>query len=88
MDTEKLAKALRDTAQSASNAVAGNVSAPVDLLAAALRKTGLNIPDNAVGGSVWMQQNGLTTPVEDGMPKYIGEAVGGVLPMFMMKVPK
>ena len=87
MNAKQLAQALRDTTQGASNAVASNVSAPVDLLAAALRKAGLPIPENAVGGGAWMQEQGLTVPV-DGAPKYIGEAIGGVLPMFMMKVPK
>ena len=76
MDKKALINALRDTAQSASNAVASNLSGPVDMLAAGLRKTGLPIPQNAMGGSQWMQEKGFTRDVPMGAPRVIGEAMG------------
>ena len=45
----------RDVAQGASNSIAGNVSAPVDGLAWLLRKAGVPMPSNPVGGSDWMR---------------------------------
>lgn len=79
MDKNALIKALRDTAKSTSNTVAGNVSAPVDAIAWALRKAGIDIQDPVMGAE-WMAANGLTAPVEDGIPKMAGEVIGGVLP--------
>jgi hypothetical protein len=88
MDKQAIIKALRDTAQSASNSAASNLSAPVDAIAWALRKAGMDI-QNPVGGSDWMAQQGLTAPVDDGIPKMLGETVGGVIPAAMvMKMPK
>ena len=81
MDKKALIKALRDTVQSASNTVASGVSAPVDLIAAGLRKVGLPIPQAPVGGSQWMENMGLTVPVEDGIPKLAGETLGMIVPM-------
>lgn len=81
MDKKALIKALRDTVQSASNSVASGVSAPVDLIAAGLRKVGLPIPQAPVGGSQWMENIGLTVPVEDGIPKLAGETLGMIVPM-------
>jgi len=79
MDKQALIQALRDTAQSASNSAASNLSAPVDAIAWALRKAGLNIP-TPVGGSDWMEQKGLTAPVQDGIPKMAGEFLGSAIP--------
>ena len=81
MDKKALIKALRDTVQSASNSVASGVSAPVDLIAAGLRKVGVPIPQAPVGGSQWMENMGLTVPVEDGIPKLAGETLGMIVPM-------
>ena len=81
MDKKALVKALRDTVQSASNTVASGVSAPVDLIAAGLRKVGMPIPQAPVGGSQWMENMGLTVPVEDGIPKLAGETLGMIVPM-------
>ena len=81
MDKKALARALRDTLQSASNSVAGGVSAPIDLIAAGLRKVGVPIPDAPLGGSQWMENMGLTVPVEDGIPKLAGETLGMIVPM-------
>ena len=79
MDRNALIKALRDTAQSASNTIASGLSGPVDLIAAGLRMGGLPI-DNPVGGSQWLEQRGLTRPVEQGVPQVIGETLGMVGP--------
>jgi hypothetical protein len=80
MDRKALARALRDTAQSASNTIAGNVSGPVDLIAAGLRGVGLPIPQNPVGGSQWMADRGLTAPVEQGAAQVVGDTLGLVGP--------
>lgn len=80
MDKAQIIKALRDTAQSASNMAANNVSGPVDMIAAGLRKAGVPIPDDAMAGSQWMEENGLTRKVDQGLPKAIGEAIGMVAP--------
>jgi len=81
MDKKALIKALRDTVQSASNTVASGVSAPIDLIAAGLRKVGMPIPQAPVGGSQWMENMGLTVPVKDGIPKLAGETLGMIVPM-------
>jgi hypothetical protein len=81
MDKKAIIQALRDTAQSASNSAASNLSAPVDAIAWALRKAGLPIPENAVGGSDWMEKKGLTAPVKEGIPKMAGEVLGGLAPV-------
>lgn len=80
MDKQAIIKALRDTAQSASNSVAETASAPIDAITWALRKAGLPVPENAVGSSDWMAQKGLTAPVEAGIPKMAGEVLGNVIP--------
>lgn len=76
MDKQAIIRALRDTTQSASNAIASNVSGPVDLLAAALRGVGMPIPEDAMGGSKWMADRGLTKEVPMGAPRIIGETLG------------
>jgi hypothetical protein len=77
MDKAKqLAALLRDTAQSASNAIASNVSGPVDLLSMGLKGIGLPMPQNPVGGSQWMADKGLTRDVPMGAPRIIGETLG------------
>lgn len=72
---------LLDFLQSASNTVAGNVSGPVDLLALALRKLGIEVPDNAVGSSQWMQERGLTRPVNQSAASLAGETAGLLAPI-------
>ncbi len=79
MDKTAIIKALRDTAQSASNTVAENASIPVDAIAYALRKAGLDIQD-PVMGSQWMDEQGLTAPVQQGLPKMAGEFLGNAIP--------
>jgi hypothetical protein len=72
---------LRDFLQGMSNSAASNVSAPVDGLAWLLRKAGLPIPSNPVGGSDWMAQKGLIAQPQNKNMGLLGEAIGGVLPM-------
>jgi hypothetical protein len=67
--------------QAASNAVAGNVSGPVDLLALLLRKAGVPVGDSPVGGSAWMASKGLTAPVQQGASQVAGETLGLLGPM-------
>ena len=62
--------------QAASNAVAGNVAGPVDILSFLLRKAGMPVPENPIGGSNWMTQKGLMAPVRQGASQVIGETAG------------
>ncbi len=73
---EPIRKQGRDFLQSASNAVASNVSGPVDLIAMGLRGAGLPVPQNPVGGSQWMAQRGLTRDVPMGAARIAGETLG------------
>jgi hypothetical protein len=70
----------RDFGQAASNTIAGNVSMPLDLIAMALRRAGIPVPE-PVGGSQWMTEQGLTRDVPQGAPRVAGEAFGLVAPM-------
>lgn len=72
----QLAALLRDTAQSASNAIAGNVAGPVDLIGMGLNKMGVPVGDSPVGGSNWMKQQGFMRDVEQGPARVIGETAG------------
>ena len=76
-----LADPYRDFAQSASNSIASNVSAPVDGIAWALRKAGVPVPPKPMGGSDWMAEKGLTRTVEPGLAQLLGEAAGMAGPM-------
>jgi hypothetical protein len=62
--------------QSASNAVAGNVAGPVDLLGMGLNKIGVNVGNAPVGGSEWMKRKGLMRDVEQGPARVLGETAG------------
>ena len=70
----------RDTAQGASNAAAGIVSGPVDLLAWLARKAGAPVGDAPVGGSEWMARQGLTAKPQNALAGMIGETGGNLLP--------
>jgi hypothetical protein len=72
---------LLDFLQGASNSAASNVSAPVDGLAWLLRKAGLPIPANPIGGSDWMAEKGLTAQPKNRNMGLLGEAFGGVAPI-------
>lgn len=70
----------RDTLQAASNAIAGNVAGPVDLINAGLLGLGLPMPPEPVGGSKWMARRGLTREVADPYARVTGETLGLVGP--------
>jgi hypothetical protein len=82
--TKRLARLLREGpldqaksfAQGMSNAAASNVSGPVDALAWLLRKTGLPIPQNPMGGSEWMAEKGLTAAPNNRLAGLLGEGAG------------
>ena len=79
MDNNKLRELLgygRDFAQGASNSIASNVSAPVDLLAMMLRKAGVPVPNDPVMGARWMAERGLTPRPENKMAGLLGDATG------------
>ena len=80
MSDNALIRALRSFGQGASNAVASNVSTPVDGIAWLLRKGGLPIPQNPVGGSDWMAQQGLTATPQNRLAGLLGETAGMVGP--------
>jgi len=67
-------------AQGASNDLASMVSAPVDGIAWLLRKAGLPIPQNALGGSQWMSEVGLTPAPRNALAGATGGVAGATLP--------
>lgn len=73
-------EAARDLLQGASNAAASNVSGPVDAIAGLLRVAGVPVPEDAVGGSAWMTQHGLTQQPRSKLASALGESLGGVAP--------
>ena len=77
----KKRNALLDFLQSASNAIAQNVSGPVDLIGAGLRFAGVPVPEDAVGSSRWMADRGLTAEVPMGAARVLGETAGMVGPI-------
>lgn len=80
---------LIDVAQGASNSVASGVTVPVDSIAWALRKAGVPVGYQPVGGSDWMNAKGLTVEPKDKIAGGIGEVLGGVLPtLATAKVPQ
>lgn len=68
-----------DLDQSVSNAIAGGVSAPIDLIAWALRKAGVPGVEKPVLGSDWMREKGLTAPVKSQSAAIVGETIGNLL---------
>jgi hypothetical protein len=77
----QLAALLRDFAQGASNNAASTVTAPVDALAWLLRKGGVPIPENPVGGSDWARQKGLTAEPQNKLAGLLGDAAGMAVPL-------
>jgi hypothetical protein len=71
---------LLDFLQSASNAAAGNVSGPVDLVSTLLNKLGVPV-QNPVGGSEWMKQKGLMRDVPQSPSSLAGETFGLLSPI-------
>ena len=72
---------LLDFLQSASNTVAGNLSAPVDGINWLLKKAGVPVSSTPYGGSDWMAQQGLTQPVDQSASSLAGETMGLLAPM-------
>lgn len=72
---------LRDFFQGASNSIASNVSAPVDGIAWLLRKAGVPVPPNPMGGSDWMTEKGLTQQPQNRTAGLLGEFAGMTAPM-------
>lgn len=72
---------LLDFIQGASNAAAGTVSGPVDLLSYGLRKAGVPLPAAPFGGSQWMRNVGLMREPQDRTAGLLGESLGNVLPI-------
>jgi hypothetical protein len=81
---KQIIDALRNTAQSASNMVAENVSMPMDAIAWALRKAGVPV-EKPMFGSDWMKEKGVTPPVREGASKVIGDTIGMISPMGLTK---
>ena len=76
---------LLNFAQSASNAVAGNLGGPVDLISAALRFAGMPIPEAPIGSTEWMRRKGLIRDVEQGPARVLGETAGLLGPAMTAK---
>lgn len=72
---------LLDLVQSASNTAADTVAGPVDLISWALRKAGVPVPDDAVGGSEWMKKKGLKKDVQQSPASLAGETLGLISPI-------
>lgn len=73
--------AFTDLLQGASNAAASSISGPVDGIAWLLRKAGLPVPQNALGGSKWMAEQGLTKQPQNALAGLAGETLGMVGPL-------
>lgn len=78
-------KGLLDFLQSASNAVASNVSGPIDLIGMGLNKIGVPVGSAPVGGTEWMKQKGLMRDVEQGPARVMGETAGLLGPALASK---
>jgi hypothetical protein len=81
---KQIVDALRNTAQSASNMVAENVSVPMDAIAWALRKAGVPV-EKPMFGSDWMKEKGITPTVPEGAAKVVGDTIGMISPMGLTK---
>jgi hypothetical protein len=75
-----MAQDFMNALQAMSNSAAGTVSGPVDGIAWLLRKAGIPVPQNALGGSDWMRSQGLMAPVEQGAGQVLGETAGLLSP--------
>ena len=80
-------KNARNLAQSASNTLAENVSAPVDVINWLLHQGGVNIQDPVMGAN-WLRQYGLTAPVEKSPSSVAGETLGLLAPLGLVNQNK
>jgi hypothetical protein len=78
---QSIGGSLRDFVQGASNAAAGAVSGPVDLVSMGLQGAGLPMPAAPFGGSQWMRDRGLIRDPENRTAGLLGESLGNVLPI-------
>lgn len=78
MDKSAIIKALRDGTQAASNGIAYSMlGGPVDGIASGLEYLGVPVGDAPMGGSQWLQNKGITRPIQDGgAPAFVGDMVG------------
>jgi hypothetical protein len=72
---------IQDFLQAMSNSAASNVSAPVDGINWLIKKLGLPASEAPLLGSDWMEQRGLTRPVQQGAASILGETAGMLAPM-------
>jgi ADP-Ribosyltransferase in polyvalent proteins len=71
----------RNIAQSASNAISGNVTGPIDLAAWGMNKLGIPVGNAPVGGTEWGKKKGLLGYVEPGAGQVLGETLGSLAPI-------
>lgn len=78
MDKSAIIKALRDGAQATSNGIASSVlGQPIDLIASGLEYVGVPVGNAPVGGTQWLQNQGITRPIQDGgAPAFVGDILG------------
>ncbi len=76
-----MAENARNLAQSASNSIAGNITGPVDAIAWALRKAGVPVGNEPIGGSDWGRRVGLLGDVTPGASAVAGETLGLLAPI-------
>ena len=69
--------------QGASNGAANTVAIPIDVLAAVLRKGGIPVPSDAVGGSEWMAKHGLTAQPKNKVAGEFGENTSALIQALM-----
>jgi hypothetical protein len=72
---------IQDFLQAMSNSAASNVSAPIDGINWILGKAGLPVSSTPFLGSDWMQQKGLTRPVQQGAASVAGETASLLSPV-------
>jgi hypothetical protein len=81
MTLEELLKQGKSFGQGASNAAASAVTGPVDMLAWALRKSGLPVGESPIGGEQWMRDKGFMVTPEKRMAGLLGEGFGMAAPI-------
>lgn len=88
MDKSAIIKALRDGGQAMSAGLAdGAVGGLVDAVGDGMRYVGMPIPDNPVGGSKWMRQNGVVVDAPSNPLTEIAYAAG-YAPTQLMQLPQ
>lgn len=83
MNLNELKGLLTDFTQGASNAVASNVSGPVDLINSGLGYVGLPVSQKPFMGSAWMRERGLTADPQNKVAGLLGETAGMAGPILI-----